>query len=234
MLNKTDILSLAEKYFIQQAELYGTDFYVEPDFLNNKNHSEIQSLEAFKEKINNCQNCALSKSRNQFVFGAGNPHANLMCIGEAPGYEEDQTGEPFVGEAGQLLNRILAAIGFQREEVFIANILKCRPPGNRDPEPDEISECLLYLKEQIALIKPKLILALGRVAAQNILGIQGTLGSLRGSVHKLDHIQVIVTYHPAALLRNAQWKRQAWEDVQKLRKIYDQVVGDKSPLDLKN
>ena len=124
----------------------------------------------------------------------------------------------------------MAAIGFNREEVYIANIVKCRPPGNRDPEPEEAAECLPFLKKQIAMIQPKFILALGRVAAQNLLATQESLSSLRGTIQQFENIQVVVTYHPAALLRNPQWKRQTWEDVQNLRKIYDEVVGDKPPI----
>ncbi|MFQ5751385.1 MAG: uracil-DNA glycosylase [bacterium] len=227
MINRTDILNLTRQFFTQRAELYGRDFYLDLDFAVTSPQNELPELEHFYHEIKDCQNCRLSQSRTHFVFGTGNSEANLMCVGEAPGYEEDKAGEPFVGAAGQLLNRILAAIGFRREEVYIANMIKCRPPGNRDPEPEEVAECLPYLKKQIALIKPKLILALGRVAAQNLLDRSEALGKLRGAIYKYDDIPVVVTYHPAALLRNPQWKRNAWEDVQKLRKIYDQEVGEK-------
>ena len=234
MHHKTDLLTLAEKYFIQNVELFGPEIYVESDFLSNSERVVQPSLQSYFKKIENCQNCQLSKSRTKFVFGTGNPNAELMCIGEAPGRDEDQAGEPFVGAAGQLLNRILEAIGFQREEVYLANILKCRPPDNRDPLPAEISECIPHLKRQIELINPKLILVLGRVAAQNLLGTQDSLSALRNWVHKLDDIQVVVTYHPAALLRNPQWKLSTWEDVKKLRKLYDDVVGDKPKKELRN
>ncbi|MFQ5824289.1 MAG: uracil-DNA glycosylase family protein [bacterium] len=231
MNNNSDISNLTEKYFIQQAELYGRDFYLEVENKFPPDTKEAQKLEEFYQQIKNCQKCKLSKSRTKFVFGTGNPKAELMCIGEAPGYDEDRQGEPFVGSAGHLLNRILAAIGFQREEVYIANIVKCHPSGNRDPEAEEIAQCFPYLKSQIAMIKPKVILALGRVAAQNLLNTHESLGSLRNLIHQIEGIKVIVTYHPAALLRNPQWKRGAWEDVQRLRNLYDEVVGDKPPFD---
>lgn len=232
MSNRETFIDLTEQYFTQQAELYGSDFYLDIDLSSLKEENEPETLEVFFDRIKNCQNCALSKSRTQVVFGAGNPRANLMCIGEGPGYDEDRQGEPFVGAAGQLLNKILAAIGFKREEVYIANIVKCRPPGNRDPEPKEVIECLPHLKKQIAMIQPKLILALGRIAAQNLLRTDQSLTSLRGGVHRFENIRVVVTYHPAALLRNPQWKRPAWQDVQELRKIYDEIVEGKPPIEL--
>jgi len=234
MLNRESTIELTEKYFIQQSELYGKEFYADLDFSIAEKNAGQETLSNFSHEIQNCQKCQLSKSRTQVVFGTGNPQANLMCVGEAPGYEEDKQGKPFVGAAGQLLDKILAAIGFNREEVYIANIVKCRPPGNRDPQPEEAAECLPFLKKQIAMIQPKLILALGRVATQNLLSTRQSLSSLRGSVQQFKNIPVVVTYHPAALLRDPQWKRQTWEDVQNLRKIYDETVGDKPPILLKN
>ena len=230
MLNRESKIELTKDYFIQQSELYGKEFYTDVDFSFAEKSAGPQTLSEFNQDIQNCQNCQLSKSRTQVVFGSGNPQENLMCVGEAPGYDEDKQGKPFVGAAGQLLDKILAAIGFNREEVYIANIVKCRPPRNRDPEPEEAAECLPFLKKQIAMIQPKFILALGRVAAQNLLATQQSLSSLRGTIQQFENIQVVVTYHPAALLRNPQWKRQTWEDVQNLRKIYDEVVGDKPPI----
>ncbi len=230
MLNRESKIELTKDYFIQQSELYGKEFYTDVDFSFAEKSDGPETLSEFNHDIQNCQNCQLSKSRTQVVFGKGNPQAKLMCVGEAPGYDEDKQGNPFVGAAGQLLDKILAAIGFNREEVYIANIVKCRPPGNRDPEPEEAAECLPFLKKQIAMIQPKFILALGRVAAQNLLATQESLSSLRGTIQQFENIQVVVTYHPAALLRNPQWKRQTWEDVQNLRKIYDEVVGGKPPL----
>jgi uracil-DNA glycosylase family 4 len=163
------------------------------------------------------------------VFGTGNPNAELMLIGEAPGREEDLQGEPFVGKAGQLLDKILAAIAFKRSEIYIGNILKCRPPQNRDPLPEEMALCIPYLFQQIHLIQPKIILALGRIAAHQLLRTTASLGSLRGTIHDFQGISLIVTFHPAALLRNPHWKKPVWEDVQMLRKHYDEQVGDKSP-----
>jgi len=184
-------------------------------------------LEEYYHTVQNCSECGLSTSRQRFVFGAGNPDANLMLIGEAPGEDEDRQGEPFVGKAGQLLDKILTAIEFQRDEVYIGNILKCRPPGNRDPLPEEIETCMPLLLTQIDIIKPKIILALGRIAAQNLLQTTDSLGRLRGDVKDFQGIPMIVTYHPAALLRNPQWKGATWEDIQKLRRHYDEIVQDK-------
>jgi DNA polymerase len=168
--------------------------------------------------------CQLGATRTKFVFGVGNPHATLMLVGEAPGADEDAQGEPFVGRAGQLLNKILEAINFKREDVYICNILKCRPPNNRKPQPDEVEQCIPYLKKQIALVKPKVILCLGLTAAENLLQTSESLGRLRGRVMTYEGTPLMVTYHPAALLRNPNWKRPAWEDVQALRKLHDDLV----------
>lgn len=182
------------------------------------------SLSEFNSQICNCMKCTLGKTRTKFVFGVGNPNATLMLVGEAPGADEDAQGEPFVGRAGQLLNKILEAINFKREEVFICNILKCRPPNNRKPQPEEVEQCIPYLKKQIELVKPKVILCLGLTAAENLLGTTESLGKLRGRVMQYEGIPLIVTYHPAALLRNPNWKRPAWEDVQAVRKLHDELV----------
>lgn len=189
------------------------------DFINSR------SMEELFGKIHKCKKCELGNTRTNFVFGVGDVHTNAMLIGEAPGAEEDKQGEPFVGRAGKLLNDILKAINFEREEVYIANILKCRPPGNRDPHPSEMATCRRYLDKQIELINPKVILCLGRIAGNSLLNMNTTLGKLREQVHELDGRKVIVTYHPAALLRNPNWKRGCWEDVQKFRKIYDELSG---------
>lgn len=158
------------------------------------------------------------------VFGVGNARADLMLIGEAPGEQEDRQGEPFVGKAGQLLNKILKAISFERDQVYIANILKHRPPNNRDPKPEERENSLPILEKQIDLIDPKLILCLGRISAQTLLETASPMKDLRGRFHRYrDKYEVLVTYHPAALLRNPDWKRGAWEDVQLLRKRYDEL-----------
>ncbi len=165
--------------------------------------------------VRDCCRCELAKSRTQTVFGVGNRNADWMVIGEAPGAEEDRQGEPFVGRAGQLLNQMLRAVGQSREQVYIANILKCRPPNNRDPRPEEIQACNEYLQRQIELVSPRLVLAVGRVAAQALLHTDAPLGRLRGRVHRLPpgDLPVVVTYHPAYLLRSPGQKRKAWEDL---------------------
>jgi uracil-DNA glycosylase family 4 len=184
-----------------------------------------RTLDELESMIHDCTKCELWQSRTNFVFGTGNPHATFMVVGEAPGAEEDAQGKPFVGRAGQLLNKILEAINFKRDDVYICNILKSRPPGNRKPMPEEVVACLPYLQKQIELVKPKVILCLGLTAAENLLGTTESLGRLRGRVLDFEGIPVMVTYHPAALLRNPAWKRPTWEDVQAARKLHDQHVG---------
>ena len=183
------------------------------------------SLTSLHGQICDCVKCGLGNTRTKFVFGVGNPRATLMLIGEAPGADEDAQGEPFVGRAGQLLNKILEAIDFKREDVYICNILKCRPPGNRTPQAEEVDQCLPYLKKQIQIVKPKLILCLGLVAAENLLQTKESLSKLRGKVLQFENIPLMVTYHPAALLRNPNWKRPTWEDVQAVRKLHDELVA---------
>jgi len=177
---------------------------------------------SLKAEVLSCTKCALGKTRTQGVFGVGNRRADWLIIGEAPGAEEDRQGEPFVGRGGQLLNAMLRAIGLPREQVFIANVLKSRPPGNRDPKPDEVSACLPYLMRQIALLQPKLMLAVGRIAAQNLLATDVALGRLRGQVHTFGELNtpLIVTYHPAYLLRTPADKRKAWEDLKFARSVF--------------
>lgn len=181
----------------------------------------LESLEAVAEIIGGCRKCALCEGRTRTVPGEGNPRARLMCIGEGPGANEDATGRPFVGAAGQLLDRMLEAIDCPRGTVFIANIVKCRPPGNRKPLPDEAAACLPYLHRQIALVGPAVILALGGTAAEHLLGVKRSLGDLRGKVHRYAGIPLIVTYHPAALLRNPNWKKPTWDDVRIARQLLD-------------
>ena len=185
---------------------------------------EFDSLEAHYKQICNCQKCPLGKTRNKFVYGVGNPNADLVFIGEGPGRDEDLQGEPFVGRAGKLLDKILEAIKFTRADVYILNMVKCRPPENRDPLPEEMEACNPYLIEQLRLIKPKLICALGRVAAQRLLDTKTPLGKLRGQWHNFMGAEVLVTYHPAALLRFQAYKRETWKDMQKLRARYDEVT----------
>ena len=178
-----------------------------------------------RARVAACTRCPLSATRTQTVFGVGNLQADWLIVGEAPGAEEDRRGEPFVGRAGQLLNSMLLAIGLPREQVYIANVLKCRPPGNRDPGASEAAECLPYLERQIALLKPKIMLAVGRIAAQNLLRTDKTLGTLRQQVHRfgLAHVPLVVTYHPAYLLRTPADKRKAWEDLKFARDVCSRV-----------
>jgi uracil-DNA glycosylase len=180
-----------------------------------------------REQVAACTACELCKSRTQTVFGVGNTQAEWLIIGEAPGAEEDRQGEPFVGRAGQLLNAMLMAVGRPRDTVFIANILKCRPPGNRDPKPDEVARCLPFLQQQIRLLKPKMLLAVGRIAAQNLLGTDAPLARLRGKVHAFgeDATPLVITYHPAYLLRTPADKRKAWEDLKFARATYAKLAG---------
>lgn len=183
-----------------------------------------KNLDAFRASICDCHKCPLGESRKNIVFGEGNPDARLVFVGEAPGAEEDMQGRPFVGAAGQLLTKIIEAIKFRREDVFICNILKCRPPGNRDPEPSEIEQCEPYLIRQLEILKPAVICSLGKFATQTLLKSQVPISKLRGRVHRYHDIKLVPTFHPAALLRNPSWKRQTWEDVQLVRSIYDQEL----------
>jgi DNA polymerase len=182
-------------------------------------------FDALKTEVLACTRCRLSEGRTTVVFGEGDRAADLLVVGEAPGFEEDRSGRPFVGPAGKLLDKMLAAIGFTRGEVFICNVLKCRPPKNRDPVADEVAACRPYLRRQVEIIRPKAVCAFGRFAAQTLLATDRSLGRLRGDQHDFMGIPVVVTYHPAALLRNAEWKRPAWEDLQMLRRIYDEAGG---------
>jgi DNA polymerase len=187
--------------------------------------SGVTTLEQLAELIANCTKCPLYKTATKPVPGQGSPTAELVCVGEAPGENEDKSGLAFVGQAGQLLTKILAAINLQREDVFICNVLKHRPPGNRNPMPQEVEACSPYLVRQLEVIRPKVIVAFGTFAAQTLLETKLSIGKLRGSVHKYYGIPLIVTYHPAALLRNPAWKRPTWEDVQLARRILDRAAG---------
>jgi DNA polymerase len=185
------------------------------------------SMPELDSKINKCMQCPLGSTRRKFVFGTGNPNADIMVIGEAPGADEDLQGKPFVGRAGQLLTKILEAIGLSREEVFIANILKCRPPDNRQPLPSEVAECEPYLKKQIELINPAFILVLGLTAADTLLRTKNKMADARGSLHNYHGKKLLLTYHPAALLRNPNLKKLVWEDVKQLRSLYDEFLENK-------
>lgn len=207
----------AEKAPVEQNQIL-SNTSVSPDW------KDSQTLPELYEKIHNCLECKLGSTRTKFVFGTGNPNADIMVIGEAPGKDEDLQGEPFVGRAGQLLTKILAAINLSRDDVFIANIIKCRPPGNRRPEKEEVAECEPYLHKQIEIIKPRFILALGLTAVDTLLGKKHKMADIRGNLTDYHGTKMMVTYHPAALLRNPNWKKETWEDVKHLRKLYDEYL----------
>ena len=211
--------SNSELYLEQYKDIYDNKIIFN-DKLIPKN-----SLELFYNEIKNCSKCSLSKSRTKLVFGVGNSNADIVIVGEAPGKNEDLEGEPFVGRSGKLLDKILEAVGLNRKKVFILNVVKCRPPENRDPKPKEISECEPYLKKQLELIKPKLIVALGRIAAITLLDSKDSLTNMRNKIHKYENIDLLVTYHPAALLRNPNFKKPTWEDFKIIRDRY--INGDK-------
>jgi len=194
----------------------------EPDtdsVLSQTSIADDPLLLSFYEEIHQCQNCPLGQTRLNFVFGSGRTQSEIMFIGEAPGKDEDETGLPFVGRAGQLLTLMLRAINLSRDEVYIANILKCRPPGNRDPHPQEIQACDSHLRRQIELVQPKLLVALGRISGQALTGQEKTLRELRQTVFTFNNLPLVITYHPAALLRNPQWKAETWQDLRRIRKI---------------
>lgn len=178
----------------------------------------VETLSELQATVQQCRACALHEQRNSVVFGRGNPSAELVFVGEAPGYEEDQQGEPFVGEAGRLLDRILFAMGLSADEVYICNLIKCRPPANRDPYANEIEACEPYLKRQLALLKPTVIVALGRVASQSLLGVQTPVSRLRGHWHHYADIALMPTFHPAYLLRSPEAKKLVWDDMQEVKK----------------
>lgn len=180
---------------------------------------DVASMDEFKQAIEECQLCPLGFTRKNFVFGSGNQNADLMIIGEAPGADEDEQGLPFVGRAGQLLTKILESVEIQRDDVYICNILKCRPPNNRKPLISETDTCEPYLQKQIDLVQPRVILALGLTSANTLLKNKESMGSLRGRVHDYHGTPMIVTYHPAALLRNPEWKKPTWEDMKTLKSM---------------
>ena len=180
-----------------------------------------ETMKDIRRAVENCSACSLHASRTNVVFGAGSEEARLVFVGEAPGADEDRQGQPFVGRAGQKLTQIIEAIGLSRSEVYIANVLKCRPPGNRNPLPEEVRACEPYLIAQLRLIKPRVICALGAFAAQTLLRSDRRISSLRGRFHTYQGIKLMPTYHPAYILRNPKFKRDVWEDVQKVRAEYD-------------
>lgn len=238
MTNQKELIEKAERFIKQQQDMYGTFSVPIADTDNSEIKNESDKSISSKEKIAICQSLDDLKDLceqatdlqtdlegTNLVFGVGNPDADLMIIGEAPGYNEDQQGEPFVGEAGQLLDKIMAAINFSRDDIYITNILKHRPPNNRDPKPEERQMSLPYLMKQIELVDPKIILCVGRISATTLLGKDTSLSKLRGVIHTFHGRELMATYHPAALLRNPKWKRPTWEDVQKLRNRYDELGG---------
>ena len=217
------------QYLKQTRELFGDELFLDQTPTSTKtepkkmNPDLPSNIDGFYKQIHNCTRCALGDSRTEFVFGVGDPKASLVLVGEAPGEQEDLKGEPFVGRAGKLLDKILTAIDRSRQkDVYICNVLKCRPPKNRDPLPDEVAECEPYLIHQINLIKPKLIVALGRVAGKTLLNVDKPLKSMRGILHDYHGTPLIVTYHPAALLRNPNWKPETWKDFKWIRSIIDE------------
>lgn len=238
------------QYIKQQAEIYGNDLAIEykalleADPISEKKVEKAPAVQVVKapvtstEKfdlysansceelerlIHNCMNCELGACRNKLVFGKGNPNADILVIGEAPGADEDFQGLPFVGKAGQLLDKILASIDLDLSNCFISNIVKCRPPGNRDPKAEEIEACRSILQRQFELIQPKLILAVGRVSARTLLNSERSLSNMRGKFHSYHGVDLLVTYHPSALLRNPSWKRPTWEDMKMFKERYEAV-----------
>jgi DNA polymerase len=182
----------------------------------SETHSSKMDLQGIREEIGDCKRCKLCEGRTHIVFGVGDPHATLLFVGEGPGRDEDLQGEPFVGRAGQLLTKMIEAMGFKRSEVYIANIVKCRPPDNRYPEPDEVETCMPFLVKQIEAIRPKIIVTLGNLATQTLLKTKTGITSLHGNFQDWNGIQVMPTYHPAFLLRNPNMKKPCWEDLKKV------------------
>jgi len=207
------------QYLNQTRQLYGNHLYFE-DAENDNIDTLNGELDSFRASICTCQECPLGQTRKNFVFGVGNPQADIVFVGEAPGEQEDVQGVPFVGRAGKLLDKMLAAIKLSRNDVYICNVLKCRPPNNRDPLPSEVEKCEPYLINQLHLINPKLIVALGRISACTILKTNESLKNMRNQIFTYAGIDLFVTYHPAALLRNPNFKQPAWEDFKLIRDKY--------------
>ena len=206
-------------YLSLYKELYGDEIYL-TKIEKNKTSSNKLKFNAYLDSIKDCMKCSLGESRNKIVLGAGNPDADIVFVGEAPGKEEDIQGLPFVGRSGKLLDKMLDSIGLSREKVYILNVLKCRPPENRDPLPSEIEICEQYLKKQLEIINPKLVVSLGRISAMTLLRTKESLKDLREKKLSYEGIDFLVTYHPAALLRNPNLKKYAWEDFKLIRDKY--------------
>lgn len=220
--NKTEVES---SVLVEEVKTEYQTEEVKPELSEAELIAQCSTLEELKDLCEKTDALKTDLEGTNLVFGVGNPNADLMIVGEAPGFNEDKQGEPFVGEAGQLLDKIMAAIKFNREDIYIANILKHRPPDNRDPKAEERTNSLPYLLKQIELVDPKLILCVGRVSGTTLLNKDDSLKNMRSKFHEFNGRELMVTYHPAALLRNKQWKRPTWEDVQKLRKRYDELDG---------
>jgi len=201
----------------QESNFDSFDTQNEGDKIELSKSDKIEELKKLEEQVKRCTNCELCNNRTNVVFGTGNPDADLMFVGEAPGYYEDEQGEPFVGRAGQLLTKIIESIGMKRSDVYIANILKCRPPENRNPNANEIVMCSPYLIKQIEIIRPKIICALGTFAAQTLLDTKESIGKLRGKFFEYQSTKFLATYHPAYLLRNPNDKKKVWADIKKVR-----------------
>ena len=211
------------KYVLQYKDIFGDVLFLEQlkdeeNQIDSNNNS--QEIDEYFNKIKNCLKCSLGHTRTNFVFGVGNPKSDIVFVGEAPGKNEDLKGEPFVGRGGKLLDKILNAINLSRKDIYILNVLKCRPPDNRDPSSEEIEKCEPYLKDQLKIIKPKLIVALGRISAITLLKTKDSLTNMRKKIHKYEGIDLLVTYHPAAILRNPNFKIPTWEDFKFIRDNY--------------
>ena len=218
-------MAMQPQRYAQYLEALGLDLFVpRSPAVEPRSMPTDPAWARLEAEVRACTRCALSQSRTQTVFGVGNRHTELLVVGEAPGADEDRVGEPFVGRAGQLLNAMIAALGLKREDVFIANVLKCRPPNNRDPQPGEVEQCESHLIRQIELIQPQLIVALGRHAAHSLLKTDLALARLRGQHLNYRNIPLVVTYHPAYLLRTPSDKRKAWEDLRRARAMLQEAT----------
>lgn len=219
----TQVLGDIRSYFSWHKDLYGDSVYLDfdpADLATNSHERRHHLVTRLLNSIKNCQQCDLAKHRTQVVPGDGNPNSNILIIGEAPGFNEDREGKAFVGQAGQLLDKILSAIQLSRANLYITNVVKCRPPENRNPMPEECDACFPILQQQVKIIEPRYILILGRVAAGALLKTEDSIANLRGKIYNVFDAQAVVTYHPAALLRDSGLKRSTWEDVQMFQKLY--------------
>ena len=218
-MKKNDIY----KYLNLYRDLYGDNIYLDSNTSEDMPRDKSNKLDEYLNSIKDCLECPLGKTRKNIVLGMGNPNADIVFVGEAPGKQEDLQGLPFVGRSGKLLDKMLFSINLSRDDVYILNVLKCRPPDNRDPSKMEIEKCEPYLKRQLKIIKPKLIVALGRISAMTILRTKESLTNMRNQIFDYEGIDFLVTYHPAALLRNPNFKKYAWEDFKLIRDKYSNV-----------